>query len=702
MKGRLYKKSQAGGFKVSIHVSIITLFVLLLSLVGFSIIGLQYYALNKILSSSAKHLIEQTSLLVKERLLYYLLPLSHDLMEIKNMVDYGIVDPENTKQFDLFLMESIQHSDEIFMVYYGTAAGDFYGVDREKQGIIGLNHIVNSQKPPSKIRYEYDKDGHLLSQHSLSQAYDPRPRPWYQQAIRAGKPVWTDIYPFYLFGKGSPSTPGITAAAPIYDDHNQLKGVIALDLTIESLQYFIQNLEVTKNTIIYIINEKKQVIAYRDNNYKKDIRGQILLPEMSKHFPSFPANKAPPQFLVTSYRDKGQDFFLAYQTISNKETNSLWQIIIIVPANDILAPLKSVSIHNFLLTLLILFLGILIVRYISQKISRPIIYLAKEAKEITRLDLTPRPLLKTIIREISYMDKSLKAVRSSLTSFQRYVPSSLVKKLMRSGKIAKVGGESQDITILFSDIKDFTKLAEETEPKQLMTYLSEYFQLMTETVIQHQGTLDKYIGDAVMAIWNAPTLDRHHALHACQTAVCMIERVKELNQKNQGIGFPNFSIRIGINSGEAVIGNVGSEDRLSFTALGDTVNLANRLEGINKIYHTQIIITQSTFKQVGSSFVFRLLDEVAMRGKQVSTTIYELITEPNIPNLAQHKEEFALAFAKYQSGDWIESLKLFENLTPAYNGDALALIYINRCQDLINSPPTYWDGIWRPYQDKPS
>lgn len=686
-------------FKISIHVSIITLFVLLLSLVGFSIIGLQYQALNKILSSSAKHFIEQTSLLVKERLLYYLQPLTHDLIEIKDMLDYGIVDPSNSKQFDLFLLESIQHNDEIFMVYYGTVAGDFYGVDREQPGIIGLTHIINSTTPPTRIRYELDQQGHFLKKNPLKQNFDPRVRPWYRSAASTGKSIWTDIYPFHLFGKEHYFKPGITAAAPIYDKNKQLKGVIALDLTMDSLQYFIQHLEVTTNTVIYIINEKKQIIAYRDYTQDKDIRGKILQPEISQHFKVLSQSPNDSQS-VSSYKHDGQEYFLAHQTITSKDNAVSWQIIIVVPANDVLAPLKSVSLHHLLLTILILFLGIILVRYISQKISRPIIYLAKEAREITKLKLTPRPPLNTIIREISFMDKALISVRTSLASFQRYVPSSIVKKLMRSGKIAKVGGESQAITILFSDIRDFTQLAEVTAPKELMTILSEYFQLMTEAVIQRQGTLDKYIGDAVMAFWNAPFHDPLHALHACQTAVSMIEKVTILNHKHQNLGLPEFFVRIGINSGDAVIGNVGSEDRLSYTALGDTVNLANRLESSNKTYHTQIIVNESTVNQVGDVFNFRVLDEVAVRGKHISTIIYELITQPVSASFAEHKQEFALAFAKYQQGDWIESLALFKKLTPAYEGDRLASLYINRCQNLINSPPTHWDGIWRIPENK--
>ncbi len=140
---------------------------------------------------------------------------------------------------------------------------------------------------------------------------------------------------------------------------------------------------------------------------------------------------------------------------------------------------------------------------------------------------------------------------------------------------------------------------------------------------------------------------------------------------------------------------MGSEDRLNFTALGDTVNLASRLEVINKIYHSQIIISEATYKKVKNKFSFRLLDEVAVRGKRKGTAVYELLVRPNIEKLEQYKKEFKIAFTSYQRGEWEQSLLLFKDLSPAFPGDQLANIYIDRCQRLINSPPVTWDGIWR-------
>lgn len=685
-------------FKISIRVSIISLFIFLLGLIGFTIIYINYKTMDTILTSSAKNIIEKTSLMVNDRIGLYLRPLRRDLIVIINTIKHGIVNPANQEQLDKFLIERIRYNPDIYMVYYGTNKGDFFGVDHETPGRIGLNHIIRSSKNQKNLRYELDSKGNkILDTIEIGQTYDPRTRPWFQKAVEAKKPVWTGIFNFYTFGQGGHFIPGITAAAPIYNKQQQLMGVFALGFSIDGIQNFVKDLKVTKNAMIYITNGKQQIIAYRNLFEGKDVRGEILTAADLKKYRLPLANVIKPGHPQgsSSYTFQGNLYFMSYQPINSIVTESPWHIVIIVPAKDVLGPLWTLSLQTVFMTLLILLLGALLVRYISKKISTPIIYLSKQAQKITKLDLTPSPLLKTVIKEVHQLDLSLYNMRISLSSFQRYLPSSLVNKLINSGQIAQVGGHNQMITVLFSDIKNFTNLCEGANAEALMAYLSDYFQSMTESVLSHQGTLDKYIGDAVMAFWNAPATDSQHSIHACETAVDMIRRVEIINNKTLSPTLEKLHIRIGINSGDAIVGNVGSQDRLNFTALGDTVNLASRLETTNKIYHSEIIVSASTYEQVKDRFDFRFLDIITVRGKKLKTTIYELLTNPDKKKLEQHKSEFAKAFKLYQEKKWQESLILFKKLTPAFEGDTLAGIYIERCEVLIQSPPVVWEGIWQ-------
>lgn len=686
-KGRLNMPKK---FKISIRISIIAIFVFLLGIISFAITLIHYVTLNKVLATGAQNVIEETSLLVKERVQLYLRPLSRDLMVIRSTINRGIVSLNNLKQFDRFLIERLRYNPDIYMIYYSTMAGDYYGVDHEQSQKIGLTHIIHSQKSVQAIRYEFDEEGRVsIKEQKLNVQYDPRQRPWFQDAIKAKKPIWTDVYTFYPFTQKAEKLQGITAAVPIYDAEKKIQGVLGLDLTITGIQHFIKTLQVTQNAMIYIIDDQEQVIVSRKAQSKTFDDALLMLKK--SHITAQQSNTLP----VKTFRYRNAEYFLSYQAIPNTITSKPWHILIIVPADDVLAPLKTLSMHAIILTSSLLFLGLLIAGFISKKISNPIIQLAKEAQEITQLNLTIPPKLETMIKEISYMDDSLANMRKSLMSFQRYTPRSLVKNLMSKGEIAQVGGKNQEITILFSDIKNFTSLCEETNPQLLMHYLSDYFQSMTESVINHAGTLDKYIGDSVMAFWNAPIKDNDHALHACQTALDMQKRVEQFNQRNRESGLAECIIRIGINSGDAIIGNVGSEDRLNFTALGDAVNLASRLESINKIYHSQIIVSAATYQKVSHQFSFRLLDEVAVQGKKQGTTIYELLTKADLLDLEHYKKAFQAAFSLYQKGKWRESLALFQQLKPLFSGDYLATLYVKRCQELIDAPLSFWDGVWR-------
>ncbi|MCC5791424.1 MAG: adenylate/guanylate cyclase domain-containing protein [Legionellaceae bacterium] len=680
--------------KVSIQFSIITLFLFLLLTISTAIITTHYVILNQILTTSAKTNLEQNAILVEERVSRFIQSYDRDLTSIVHAIEQGIIDPDKKERFTDYLLSYLRHNPEVYMVYYGTEQGDFFAADREKAGVVAINYLLASQSPPSRIRIQLDEDHQPIAQKDIP-PFEPRTRPWYIQAKDKKQPYWTDIYAFHEMDKGTTGSMGITLSQAVYDEHDRVKGVVGIDITMDTFQYYINQLYITPNAMLFISAANGKIVAFNHAHTKEDIRGKILSSDKISHYQAPPAALADKdkERLIHKYQQQGEEYYGAYQKIK-VDAEDPWAVTIIVPADDILGPLKELSIKAFFITLAVLFLGTLLARYIAGRISLPIIQLTSEVKDITQLRLAPRPFIKTRIKEISDMNKNMALMRSSLMSFQRYVPHSLVKKLIRSGQLVQVGGNHQCISILFSDIKNFTQLAENSTPQELMQFLSDYFQTMTDAVITHQGTVDKYIGDAIMALWNAADKDPNHAYHACCTAVEMIERLTVLNQKNKACGRPQFTIRIGINSGDAIVGNVGSTDRLNFTALGDSVNLASRLEKINKSYQSEIIVSSTTYEQVKRHFPFRLLDEVAVRGKTKSTTIYQLVTGQATEQLAAHRLAFAKAFQLYQEGKWAQSLDLFRQLPPAYPGDTLASLYIERCESFLTSPPTDWNGIW--------
>jgi len=210
-------------------------------------------------------------------------------------------------------------------------------------------------------------------------------------------------------------------------------------------------------------------------------------------------------------------------------------------------------------------------------------------------------------------------------TFSKFVSKSVVDELLKDPKMLQLGGQKKILTVLFSDIRSFTSLSETMPPEELVEHLNEYLQAMTDLVIQYDGTLDKYVGDEIMAFWGAPLPQDDHALRSCKCAVEMMEKLNQLNAQWDEQGKPALYIGIGVNTGEMVVGNMGSSSRMDYTLMGDNVNLGARLEGTNKEYGTNIIISEFTYEQVKDHIISRELDLVRVKGKERPVKIYELI-----------------------------------------------------------------------------
>jgi len=278
-------------------------------------------------------------------------------------------------------------------------------------------------------------------------------------------------------------------------------------------------------------------------------------------------------------------------------------------------------------------------------------------------------------------------------AFGHYVNKDVVKQIIKDPKMLELGGAKRNITIFFSDIAGFTSISENMEPSELVAFLNEYLQEMTEVILTHQGTLDKYEGDAIMAFWNAPIAIHDHALNACLAALENQEHLAKLRKKWTKEGKPEVYARIGVNTGDAVVGNMGSRDRFDYTAMGDNVNLGSRLEGINKQYGTEIIISESTFEQVKDKLLCRELDLIRVKGKGKPVRIYELISKQDASkkDVQDKITAFAKALADYRSKNFTPAKQAFEMI----KDDKPSEVFAKRCEEFMKNPPEEgWDGVW--------
>ena len=262
--------------------------------------------------------------------------------------------------------------------------------------------------------------------------------------------------------------------------------------------------------------------------------------------------------------------------------------------------------------------------WVTNAIRKPLYKVRDEILKLKDLDVNEHIDFKSNITEVNDMIEATDKVKTGLRSFAKYVPDKVVKQLITQGKDAKIGGEKEYVTILFSDIEGFTSISENNDVHEVVTSLNEYFDIYVKCLEESGATVDKFIGDAVMAFWNAPNKVENHEFVSVKTAMEIVKEIDNLNQKwkSEGKKFI-FKTRIGINSGEVIVGNIGSTNRINYTVTGDPVNLASRLEAANKQYNTKILVSESIYNKTNNLIDYYYIDTVKVKGKEVYVKVYQ-------------------------------------------------------------------------------
>jgi adenylate cyclase len=279
----------------------------------------------------------------------------------------------------------------------------------------------------------------------------------------------------------------------------------------------------------------------------------------------------------------------------------------------------------------------------------------------------------------------------------RYLSPSVSQWALKDPERLTLGGETRIMTVLFSDLRGFTTLSQNMDPQALTALLNEYMTAMTEIVFKHDGVLDKYIGDAIMAFWNAPMWQEDHAVRACETALDMVSRLQTLQADWARRGLPRLDLGIGINTGRMVVGNMGSRDRLTYTVLGDTVNVASRLEGLNKEYGTRIVIGEGTRTAAGETCLYRFLDLVAVKGRSEPLAVYEVTARAGQLDGPRSSmlDRYAKGLALYQHRRWAEAAACFRTMQAEGMVDGPSALYLKRSLAFMESPPPAdWNGVY--------
>lgn len=545
------------------------------------------------------------------------------------------------------LFEAVRNLPEVDGIFIGFADGGFFHLvdldaaeawrarlNAPEQAAVAIRSIM-VQRDGSRIsRWSFfDANETVIGQSESTEAtYDPRVRPWYKEALKTDQVSWVEPYIF-----ATTAEMGITSSRMVISGN----AVIGVDVTLRELAHFLDQQKVSPSSEAAIFSREGHLMVHprivdfaastiQTAQGKQDVitiessgdkvlqalylRAQELDWPIGNGF-EFEADGEP--YLASLQRlpsELGQGTFLG----------------IAAPTAELTVHVDGITRITLIASLVLLVGAIPLVVWVSRSMSRSLGRLAVEAKNLSSLADVEEDRVSSRVSEIQMLSDALHTSRTALGTFGRYVPKALVQKVVDSCSEPTLGGERRQVTLLFTDIVGFTTISEATRPELLVELLSEYFSGLSRIVHAHGGTINKYIGDAVMAMWNVPETQEDHIQAACKAALEIKLFVRGFNKAMTERDMPLFETRLGVHSGVALVGHVGDNDHIEYTALGDTVNIAARLEGLNKQYGTTILISEAVAEAIKDQCEVRFVDQVVPKGRKNTVKVFELLdTQPN-------------------------------------------------------------------------
>lgn len=611
-------------FIVTLKVSILTIFITLFIFSMLAIITLSYFSSSRTLLYTADQLMQYFSFSLHERFVKEMDAVVSDNILSAKLVESGVVNVNDNDEMMKYLYILTQQFTIAQAIHWSDENGNFVSAEYADNGGI-ISQIIDRQIMPTRVSIiNRDKKGQVISLTSTSAPlYDSRSRPWYQAARQSKQTIWSSVYlfePDYHLG--------ITIATPVYTNKKTLRGVLGVDIRLDWIESYIKKQYISPNALIFVVTENGKLIASSSEKVKtsgtlRNIHTDSA-PWVAKSFDIYKQNKKT-KFTFTYNNRK---YLATYNVIPHFYEHD-WLIGVVIPENDFIGMLKKIRLIDMMLSFAVMIMGIFLVSKLVTQVINPIKLLIKETEKIKEFNLEGDGRVHSRIKEIISLSNAIYAMKNGLKAFRSYVPADLVKMLILKGEDARLGGEKKIITTFFSDISDFTEITNRTDANLLLEQMGEYFAVLTKIIVDEKGTIDKYIGDSIMAFWGAPLVVEKPCAHAARAALKCIEKVEELNAKWMAQGkFPLYT-RIGLHTGEAIVGNVGSADRMNYTAIGGAVNVANRLEQLNKNYSTKILTSKVVYEELKDQFEFRPVDQVVLRGLKNKEYVYELLREKN-------------------------------------------------------------------------
>jgi len=471
-----------------------------------------------------------------------------------------------------------------------------------------------------------DRQGNEIGEINLwNYGYDARKRSWYLATMQVDRPDVSE--PYLSFSIGAPV---ITVSAPL---RGKVLGVLAADLKLDTFSEFVQAQRPGQHGAVIIFDQAGSIIAHPE--FASLVASAMTHPARSS-LPSIDEINSgmAASVLQRSYNqdhiegsiqnETGQGYLFRVTKFALGERYS-GSIMLLAAQDDFVQNVRRVQYNGLVLAVLVGTAFIPIVWMFGSRMSRSLQRITAQARQLQTLAEPKLVPVTSYIREIHDLGGTMNLAQRAIWSFAHFVPKEIVRGLIDNSISTRLGGAKRDLTLVFTDVQGFTTIAESADPDVLMRQTSRYFAVLAEAFLAEGGTVDKFIGDAVMVFWNAPHPQPDHVTRACRAVLAAKAANERLNTEFEADGLKPFITRFGIHVGEAIVGNVGSTERMNYTALGNTVNLAARLEGLNKENGTTILVSEDVYRRVEDLFKFRALNAVVAKGMTKETRIFELI-----------------------------------------------------------------------------
>jgi adenylate cyclase len=606
---------------------------------------------------------------------------------IRTLFLQNVLDTREADKREFVFLSQLQSHATISWVAFGWPDGSFFAAHKLGDGHLEMMEISLTDHPGRRRIDEYEVipgDIEFERRQFVPTDFRVVDQAWFKTGMGAEGPLWFKVIDHPIGQRQS-----IAFAGPI-DVYQERQGVLAIIIEYTRFAHFLAELEVGRTGTAFIFDGSGELIAAPDKEADElhPARSQEALLPLAQMVLAEAGDESRKEAWRRRLTSKGE----AYEVALTPLPFPGWSLATVIPEAEFLGPVET-TLRRLIIglaagALLVALLSAMLVRSV---IAAPLARVVGEIRHIESFALDKVRRHPSRLAEISSLSGAIAEMAAGLSAFRKFIPADLVRSLLRQGVEAKPGGSIQELTVMFIDIAGFTGLSERMGDR-VVPLLTGYLDLASEIIDANGGTIDKFIGDAVMAFWGAPTPQQDHAVLCCRAALAVREALERSGLADDQ-GHP-LQVRIGINSGSMLVGNIGSELRLNYTVIGDAVNVASRLESANKQYGTLILIGAETRRLIRDAFIIREIDSIVVYGRTEGLAVYELI------GLAEVSGEDTVWIASYEEGlsryrrrDFSGAIVHFEAVLSGRPHDWPASLLLERCKRLQQSGV---DEEWSP------